>query len=155
MTSVLVGDATLDEVAKLTPIANLWSIPAGPLPPNPADILHSARFKRLLDELGEKFDRVVIDSPPIVAVTDSTIISTLVDGTVFVVRGFATPRNLAAQGLRSLNDVDAKVIGVVLNAVNLSSNEYDHYYHYYYYKREGYRSKEPGTGSEGVSAPPN
>jgi polysaccharide biosynthesis transport protein len=93
-----------------------------------------------------------------VAVTDSAIVSTLVDGTVFVVRGFKTPRNLAAQGLRSLHDVDANVIGVVLNAVNLNSNEYSYYYHYYYYQREGYRATGPGArpadGSENAP-PPN
>ena len=154
ITSVLVGDATIDEVIKPTAINNLWSVPAGHLPPNPADLLHSDRFKRVLDDLSERFDRVIIDSPPVVAVTDSAIVSTLVDGTVFVVRGFQTPRNLAAQGLRSLRDVDAKVIGVVLNAVNLNSNEYNYYYHYYYYKREGYRSPAPVDAAEGTS-PPN
>jgi capsular exopolysaccharide synthesis family protein len=155
VTNVLVGDATLDEVARATQVTNLWFIPAGPLPPNPADILQSERFRAFLDELSERFDRIILDSPPVVAVTDSAIISTLVDGTVFVVRGFVTPRNLAAQGLRSLRDVDGNVIGVVLNAVNLSSNEYDHYYHYYYYKREGYRVRlsVPGDG-DGASSEP-
>jgi capsular exopolysaccharide synthesis family protein len=157
VTSVLVGDATIDEVARQTVVDNLWAIPAGPLPPNPADLLHSARFKQLLEDLGERFDRVIIDSPPVVAVTDSAIISTLVDGAVFVVRGSKTPRGLAAQGLRALRDVDAKVIGVVLNDVNLNSNEYN-YYHYYYYKREGYGSAAPAGHSldDGESAsPPN
>ncbi len=93
-----------------------------------------------------------------VAVTDSAIVSTLVDGTVFVVRGFKTPKNLATQGLRSLHAVDANVIGVVLNAVNLNSNEYSYYYHYYYYQREGYRAAGPADRSpdnaENIS-PPN
>lgn len=140
ITNLLMGDATIDDVVKPTIVPNLWSVPAGPLPPNPADLLHSARFKRVLEELSEQFDRVIIDSPPVVAVTDSAIVSTLVDGTIFVVRGFKTARNLAAQGLRSLHDVDANVVGVVLNAVNLNSDEYSYYYHYYYYQREGYRA---------------
>jgi capsular exopolysaccharide synthesis family protein len=155
ITSVLMNEATIEDVAQPTVVPNLWSIPAGPLPPNPADLLHSARFKRLLEELSERFDRVIIDSPPIVAVTDSAIVSTLVDGTVFVVRGFQTPRNLAAQGLRSLRDVDANIIGVVLNAVNLNSNEYNYYY-YYYYKREGYYSTKQvaGAADHTENAPP-
>jgi capsular exopolysaccharide synthesis family protein len=157
VTNYLVGESTLDDVVKPTTVANLWSIPAGPLPPNPADLLHSARFKRLLEELSARFDRVIIDSPPVVAVTDAAILSTLVEGTVFVVRSFKTPRNLAAQGLRALHDVDASVVGVVLNAVNLSSNEYNYYYHYYYYKRDGYHSAQAPAApdvNEGAS-PPN
>jgi capsular exopolysaccharide synthesis family protein len=155
VTNVLVGDATLEDVAKPTGIDNLWSIPAGPTPPNPADMLHSERFRRFIQELGESFDRIVIDSPPVVAVTDSAIISTFMDGTVFVVRAFETSRHLSAQGLRALRDVDAPIVGAVLNAVNLNRHEYSYYYHYYYYKREGYAAK-PGGGAEDASAsPPN
>jgi capsular exopolysaccharide synthesis family protein len=121
-------------------VQNLWSVPAGPTPPNPADLLHSDRFKKFLSDLSDRFDRIVIDSPPVVPVTDSAIISTLVDGTVFVVRAFKTSKHLSAQGLRTLRDVDAPVVGAVLNAVNLNRHEYSYYYHYYYYKREGYAS---------------
>ena len=136
VTNVLVGDATIDEVARATPVENLWCISSGPTPPNPADLLHSARFRKFLEQAGDKFDRIVIDSPPIVAVTDSAIISTLVDGTVFVLRAFKTTRALARQGMRTLADVDAPVVGAVLNAVDLSRHEYSYYY--YQYKRDGY-----------------
>jgi polysaccharide biosynthesis transport protein len=155
LTSALVGEATLDQVAKPTIVPNLWSVPAGPLPPNPADLLQSDRFRRFVQELGDRFDRVIIDSPPLVAVTDSAIISTLVDGTVFVVRAFQTGKHVSAQGLRVLRDVEAPIVGAVLNAVNLRRHEYN-YYHYYYYKREGYASasaeSEQATAS---AAPPN
>jgi capsular exopolysaccharide synthesis family protein len=140
VTNVLVGDATLAEVAKPTEVENLFCIPSGPTPPNPADLLHSDRFKQFLEDAGEAFDRIVIDSPPVVAVTDSAIISTLVDGTVFVLRAFNTTRAVGRQGMRTLADVDATVVGAVLNAVDLSRHEYS-YYSYYYYKREGYSSK--------------
>lgn len=148
ITNVLVGDATIEEVAKPTGIDNLWSIPAGPTPPNPADILQSERFRKLIDDLATRFDRIIIDSPPLVAVTDSAIISTLVDGTVFVVRAFKTSYHLSAQGLRALRDVDAPVVGAVLNAVNLDRHEYGYYYHYYYYKREGYPSRAVGADDD-------
>ncbi len=158
LTNLLVGDATLDEVAQATKVPNLWCVPAGPIPPNPADVLHSERFRHFLDELMERFDRIVLDSPPLVAVTDSAIISTLVDGTVFVVRAFKTTRALSRQGLRALADVDAPIVGGVLNAVDFNRRGYD-YYQYYYYKREGYQStraeedrKDPP--SQGA-APPN
>ena len=67
---------------------------------------------------------MIIDSAPLVAVTDSAIISTQTDGTVFVVRAFKTSKHLSAQGLRALRDVDARIVGVVLNAVNLNRQEY-------------------------------
>jgi capsular exopolysaccharide synthesis family protein len=146
VTNVIVGDASIDDVAKPTVVGNLWSIPAGPPPPNPADMLGSERFKRFVEELSGRFDRVIIDSAPLVAVTDSAIISTLMDGTVFVIRAFKTSKHLSAQGLRALRDVDARIVGAVLNAVDLNRQEYTYYYHYYYYKREGYAS---GTAADG------
>jgi capsular exopolysaccharide synthesis family protein len=156
VTNVLVGDATLAEVVKPTMVENLFSVPTGSLPPNPADVLHSTRFGAFLKELGQRFDRVIVDSPPLVAVTDSAIISTVVDGTIVVVRSFKTTRQIAQQGLRSLRDVDARIVGVVLNAVDLRRHEYN-YYQYYYYKRSGYGPVEGAAGGqqEQPASPPN
>jgi capsular exopolysaccharide synthesis family protein len=153
VTNVLVGDASIEDVAKPTGIDNLWSIPAGPTPPNPADMLQSERFAKFIEELTKRFDRIIIDSPPVVAVTDSAIVSTLVDGTVFVVRAFKTSHHLSAQGLRALRDVDAPVVGAVLNAVNLDRHEYSYYYHYYYYKREGYPSRALASSDDDDDQP--
>ncbi len=86
-------------------------------------MLQSERFKKFLRELLEHFDRVVIDSPPLAAVTDSAIVSTLADTTLFVVRAFKTSHHLARQGLRALRDVDARVVGAVLNAVDLTQEQ--------------------------------
>jgi succinoglycan biosynthesis transport protein ExoP len=119
----------------------LWCVPSGAIPPNPGDVLHSDRFKAFLDDLMTRFDRVVIDSPPLVAVTDSAILSTLVDGTVFVVRAFKTARTTSRQGLRALWDVDAPIIGGILNAIDFRKRDYS-YYQYYHYKREGYSPVE-------------
>ena len=156
LTNALIGDETVAEIAKPTVVPNLWSIPAGPLPPNPADLLQSERFRKFMKEMRESFDHVIVDSPPLIAVTDSAIISTLVDGTIFVVRAFQTGRHVSAQGLRALRDVEAPLVGAVLNAVNLRRHEYQ-YYHYYYYKREGYGTTDaPGDdANESAAAPPN
>lgn len=143
--NVILGEATVDEVAKPTIVPNLYCIPCGPIPPNSADVVSSDKFRRLLDDISARFDRIVLDSPPVIAVTDSAIASTLVDGVVFVVRAFKTSINLCRSGLRTLQDVDAPIAGAVLNAVNLNRHEYN-YYHYYYYKREGY-APIPGTHS--------
>jgi capsular exopolysaccharide synthesis family protein len=151
VTNVLVGESTVQDVARPTQIENLWCIPSGPTPPNPADLLHSDRFRKFLETAGEMFDRIVIDSPPLVAVTDSAIISTIVDGTVFVIRGFKTARTLGLQGLRTLADVDAPVVGAVLNAIDLTRHDYA-YYQYYYYKRDGYGTPGGGENLAGSGA---
>ncbi|MDF2693827.1 MAG: Tyrosine-protein kinase EpsD [Labilithrix sp.] len=155
--NVIVGEATIEEVAKPTIVPNLYCIPCGPIPPNSADVVASEKFKHLLDELGEHFDRIVLDSPPVVAVTDSAILSTLVDGVLLVVRAFKTTFGLSRSGLRTLRDVDAPIAGAVLNAVNLDRHEYA-YQRYYYYRREGYapiQSGEQDRPSDQASAPPN
>jgi polysaccharide biosynthesis transport protein len=158
--NVILGEATIDEVAKPTLVPNLYCIPCGPIPPSSADVVASDRFRRVLDQLGEQFDRVVLDSPPAIAVTDSAIVSTLVDAVVFVVRAFKTSTALCRSGLRTLQDVDAPIAGVVLNAVNLNRHEYN-YYHYYYYKREGAYGPLPGVATTATpnddqpAAPPN
>jgi capsular exopolysaccharide synthesis family protein len=160
--NAILGESTIEEVAKPTVVPNLYCIPCGPIPPNAADVVSSDKFRRLLDDIASRFDRVVLDSPPVIAVTDSAIVSTLVDGVIFVVRAFKTSVNLCKSGLRTLRDVDAPIAGAVLNAVNLNRHEYN-YYHYYYYKREGYApltgtvaASTPATGNDDrPAAPPN
>ncbi len=147
--NVILGECTVDEVAKPTVVPNLYCIPCGPIPPNSADVVQSEKFRRFLDDLSERFDRVILDSPPLIAVTDSAIISQYVDGVVFVIRAFKTSPAACRSGLRALHDIDAPIAGAVLNAVNLDRHEYG-YYHYYYYKREGYA---PVPGAHSASSP--
>jgi polysaccharide biosynthesis transport protein len=156
VTSALLDDSVIDdEEALKTDVPNLYVIPAGHIPPNPAELLHSARFHALLQKLKGRFDRVLIDSPPIVAVTDAAVLSTLADGTVLVVRAFSTNNDLARHSVRSMLDVGAKTVGVVLNAVDLNRQEYG-YYHYYAYKHYGeYRAPaEPGSSEDADNPPP-
>ncbi len=145
LTNVLLGDATIDEVVQPTEVPNLSCVPSGPIPPNPAEIVHSERFRKFLDGLGERFDRVIIDSPPLMAVTDATIAAKLVDGVIMVVRAFKTSSDIAEQGLRALRDVDAPIVGVVLNAVDFDNSAYAYAYSYYYYRREGYGATDPSA----------
>jgi polysaccharide biosynthesis transport protein len=144
-------DGTLDQAAVPTDVPNLSIVPAGPLPPNPAEIVQSERFRTALRDLGDHFDRIVIDSPPVVPVTDATILSTLVDGTVLVVKGFVTSKELARQAVRALADVGGKISGIVLNAIDLDRHEYK--YAYYYYKRDGYYSADGTSGKRNAPAP--
>jgi len=143
-------DESIDEAVLETEVPNLSVIPAGPIPPNPAELLHSEKFKAFLESVKSRFDRVIIDSPPIVPVTDAAILSTLVDGTVLVVRAFKTTKDLARHAVRALHDLGVTKAGAVLNAVNFSRHEYK--YRYYYYRRDGYYADEPPTARKAAKA---
>lgn len=150
VTSALVDGATLDAIVQETEVPNLSFIAAGPLPPNPAELFHSERFKAFLAEVGAAFDRVIIDSPPVVTVTDAAVLSTLVDGVVLVIRAFSTAKELARHGVRAIRDVGGKTVGAVLNAVNLDRHEYK--YHYYYYRRGEYYQSDEGAQKPDAAA---
>lgn len=147
ISSVIVGQATLDEAAQETDVPNLWVIPSGPVPPNPAELLLTARFGETLSELLDRFDRVIFDSPPMGAVTDAAILATQVDGVVLVAKAGQTRKEGARQSLGQLREIGARVLGTVLNDVDLSRREYG-YYHYYRGKGKGYYYQGYGSDRE-------
>lgn len=158
VTTALIDEKSIPEIIRPTEVPNLSVVTTGPLPPNPAEILHSDVFGRLLAALSDRFDHVVVDSPPVAPVTDAAILSTRVDATILVVRAFKTSKELARRAVRSLRDVGNHRVGTVLNAVDFDRREYG-YYQYYYYRREGY-SAEPALSSNGdgggeTAAPPS
>ena len=121
--------------------ANLWVLSAGPNPPNPAELLGSARFRELLKALGQHFDWVVVDSPPVMAVTDSSVIGHLATGVIFVIGSEQVPRGTVRAALEQLQAAKCTVLGGVLNRVNLRKNPY-YYAHYYKHDYAGYYSAE-------------
>lgn len=145
VTSALIDGTSAATTAAETQVPNLSMLSAGPIPPNPAELFHSERFKAFLESAKGAYDRVIIDSPPVVTVTDAAVLSTLVDGVVLVVRAFSTRKDLARHGIRAIRDVGGHVVGVVLNAVNFDRHEYK--YHYYYYKRDGYYEQDAAPPS--------
>jgi polysaccharide biosynthesis transport protein len=151
VTTALLNPETVDSIIHDTVVPNMKVICTGPIPPNPSELLHSEAFARLLSDLRERFDRIIIDSPPIVPVTDAAILATQVDGTVLIVRAFQTSRDLVRRAKRALNDVGAHIIGSVLNAVHLDRPEYG-YYRYQYYKRDGSYAPEPPDSEPGPPA---
>ncbi len=136
VSSLVVGEATLDQAVKTTEVPNLFLLPCGPIPPNPSELLHTRAFQDLLEAAKQKFDWIILDSPPINAVTDAVVLATLTDGVVLVVKAALTPRNLAAQAVRSLQDVNAKVFGAILNGVDFNDPKFGGYYTAY--QRYGY-----------------
>lgn len=151
LTTALVGEIGEDHIEE-TEVPNLSVYIAGPHPPNPAELLQSERFKTVLKRLQEKFDYVILDSPPVLAVTDAAVLSTLVDGVVMVTRAFQTRKELAQHAVRRLTDIGAHVAGVVLNAVNLTKDEYK--YSYQYYRRGGYYADETRPSQVSAAPPP-
>lgn len=122
-------------------IPKLRVLCSGVIPPNPSELLGSAAMARLLEGLGRYFDAIVIDTPPVVNVTDAVVLSKLVDGTIMVVRAFSTQRNMLETAKEQLAQANAKVIGFVLNNVSVPSRGYS-YNSYYYYKQSGYYATE-------------
>ena len=138
VSSVILGDASWSEVVRPGGMEGLDIITCGPIPPNPAELLHTDRFKALLKDLAGHYDRVLFDSPPVAAVTDALVLSSMMDGVILVVQAGKTSLQAAQQAKKSLLDVGAKVFGVVLNDVDLEHKQYGGYYRQYYYYRSGY-----------------
>lgn len=155
LSSVILGEATIDEVVEPTPVPNLFLLRCGPIPPNPAEIVGSAKFRALCDELSTRFDRLVFDSPPVMAVSDPLILSSMVDGIMLVARAGVTTRDLLGTAVKRLRSVRANIFGCVLNAVDFSRKGYGYYYQYYnrygYYYGESPRPSSP-AGESGKSA---
>jgi capsular exopolysaccharide synthesis family protein len=124
-------------------VPDLSILLSGPPTPNPAENLESQRFADLLKDLGTRFDRLVLDSPPVGPVTDAAVLSTQTDATVLVIRALATARDTVGRAARVLKDVRANLVGAVLNAAEAGFGGYGYYSRYY-----GNRSSEAGR-SEG------
>ncbi|PIX22538.1 MAG: hypothetical protein COZ69_10835 [Deltaproteobacteria bacterium CG_4_8_14_3_um_filter_45_9] len=152
LSNFLSGNSPLDSIIKKTEVPNLYYIPSGPIPPNPSELIGSKLFKVMMDSLGKKFDHIVLDSPPALGFADSVILSTTVDGVILVVLGGKTPRETLQRAKEVLHQVNAKILGVVINRVDIHRSGYGYYYYryHYYYGKDG-KKKELPYSSEGDS----
>ena len=132
LSSYLAGNHE-DKIILEIPGENISFMPSGPIPPNPAELLGSARMKLLVDELAGMFDFVLLDSPPVESVTDSLALSQYVDGTIIVVHGNKTTYDMLDSGVRKLQSVNSRILGFVLNCIKGkdSGNSYYGYSSYY------------------------
>ncbi|MBE7450865.1 MAG: polysaccharide biosynthesis tyrosine autokinase [Kofleriaceae bacterium] len=131
LTNLILGDATLDDVVKSTDIPNLFALPCGPQPPNPAELLLTNRFKQVLAELETRFDRILLDSPPVLAVTDAVVLARLSSGVMMVAQAGKTLLDDVVHATRQFRDVDAPILGVILNDMDLSDRRYGYYTYAY------------------------
>jgi capsular exopolysaccharide synthesis family protein len=129
LTNLILGDATMDEVIKTTEIPNLYVLPSGPQPPNPAELLLTNRFKQVLADLEPNFDRILLDSPPVLAVTDAVVLSRLTSGVIIVAQAGKSTLDDVSNAARQFKDVNAPILGVILNDLDISDRRYGDYYY--------------------------
>jgi capsular exopolysaccharide synthesis family protein len=140
LSNLIGGSPDIGDALQNTAVPTLVVIPSGPVPPNPSEMLGSARLGKLLELLREKFDIIIFDCTPLLAVTDATVLATKVDGVILVIKSGATSRRIINRGVRQLEDVKANIVGAVLNQVNFRKSSYyysPYYAHYYGEKEEG------------------
>ncbi|HOO77017.1 MAG TPA: polysaccharide biosynthesis tyrosine autokinase [bacterium] len=132
LSEFLRGEAELKDIIYTSEDGSLEVIPGGDPPQNPAELLNLPRFRQFIEFARGNWDRVIMDSPPLVSVTDAAILSRYADGVVYVVRSGAISWKKAVHGREQLQAVQAEILGVVLNAVDVNRSEYYHYYRSYY-----------------------
>jgi capsular exopolysaccharide synthesis family protein len=146
LTSFLVGET--DELPFVpTLIPNLFIIPSGPIPPNPSELLGSTRMEEFLRRAQEQFGLVILDSSPIMSVTDAAILSTKVEGVLLVIKAEAVPRKAAMDAVAQLQDFKAPILGTVLNNVPIHRDGYYYHYYVYRYRSYDYAEKDSSQGS--------
>jgi capsular exopolysaccharide synthesis family protein len=144
LTNLIIGDASVEDVVQPTSIENLYVLPSGPIPPNPSELLGRERMIQILEELRGRYDRILLDTPPIGAVTDAAVLGRIVDSVILVVHAGKTRKKLIERGLEQLAQIDVDVSGIVLNNLKIGRKRYyPGYYHYYYYYSSYYGSDEP------------
>jgi capsular exopolysaccharide synthesis family protein len=142
LTNLLAGEAQAAEVTKATVISHLFLMPSGPLPPNPAELLASARMASLLTLAAEKFDHVIVDGPPVLGLADAPLLGNLAESTVMVVEAATTRKGIARNAIKRLRATRTRLIGGVLTKVEARGGGYGYYHSYYYYYQ--------GAGDEGT-----
>jgi capsular exopolysaccharide synthesis family protein len=145
LSTYLTSGADYHELIRGARIKNLFLLPAGPVPPNPSELVSSERMETLLASVSAEYDFIVIDSPPLACATDSVVMSVLVDGVILVVQSGKSPRQIVQHARKELASVGARLFGVVLNSVDFKhEGAADYYYMRYaseYYHRGGEAAK--------------
>jgi succinoglycan biosynthesis transport protein ExoP len=154
LSNVLTGNATLEQaISESQILPNLFVLPAGSPPPNPAELLASPQMKEILGELRGQFDHVVIDTPPTLSVTDAVVLSPRVDAIILVIRSGQTTKQALRRARDILMQVNAHVTGVLLNAVDLTSPDYYYYYEYQGKYSQYYQEDPPDPPAESQEHP--
>lgn len=147
LTSVLVGKASVDDVLQRRG-THLWVLPSGLLPANPSELLGSRYMAELLADLRDRFDTVIVDSPPLLPVTDAAVVAARTDGALLVARSHRTTGPQVTAAVKALHSVDARLLGCVLNMVAAKGGGAYGYYDDYSSKGYGGRDREEASGDD-------
>ena len=156
LTTALIGKASVDDVLQRWG-DRLWVLPSGFLPPNPSELLGSQHMANLLDQLAERFNTIIVDSPPLLPVTDGAVLAARADGALLVAQSRKTTSTQVTAAVKALHSVDARLLGCVLNMVAPKGPDAYYYYNGYSYKghissraRRGVFSREPALIRSGT-----
>jgi Mrp family chromosome partitioning ATPase len=148
----LAGQASLDELIQSTSIPNLEVLTAGSLGPEDLGGFSRSRFASLLETCRPNYDVILVDSPPVLGISDASVISQEVDVTLLLIQHRRYPRNVSQRAKRVIEDVGGKLFGVILNNVNIKTD--DNYYYYAGYSTQyGYKKRTPRAAARKSSAP--
>jgi capsular exopolysaccharide synthesis family protein len=136
--SVLMGEAEIPDAVQKTAVDNLWALTAGGTPNNPADLLTSMRFKELLDSQRDQYDFVIIDTPPVLAVTDACVIAPRADAVLLVIRLGKDARMGSIHAVETLTELGSQILGVVVNGTGMGAAYGTRHHQYYKYQYNGY-----------------
>ncbi len=140
--STYLAGAVDGHIVQKTSVNNLYVIPAGPIPPNPSELLSSNRLPSLLDSLSNEFDIILCDSPPVLPVSDTRLLCRLFEGVILVAAGGKTTYEIADRTLRTLRDAGARILGLVINALEIDKSSYYHHSYYHHYEGDN-KNKRP------------
>jgi capsular exopolysaccharide synthesis family protein len=145
VSAVIQGAASLEEATHATAVENLWLMPCGARPDNPAELLTSPKFEELLNQVRDQYDWVIVDTPPLLAVTDPCAVAARVDGVIVTIRVGPRSRSAIVRTTEMLENIGANILGVVVNGVGPADNQGEHGYNALTY---GYGSKYYQYGQE-------
>ncbi len=134
LADALANGKSWQSVVEPTRTPNLYCMPAGNIPPNPAELLSSKRLTELIEEFKAHFDMIIFDSPPVISIADASVIASRVDGIILVSRAGFVPRHFPLQAKNTLESVNGKIVGCILNSIQ---SQHQPYYYYRYYQKYG------------------
>ncbi|HUO85395.1 MAG TPA: polysaccharide biosynthesis tyrosine autokinase, partial [Thermoanaerobaculia bacterium] len=146
----LAAKVPLEDIVQESEVPNLFFIESGPIPPNPSELLASDRMGELMETVRKRFDFVILDSPPVMAVADAMVLGTIADGVVLCIHGGTTVREMVSRAAQRLRQANTPVLGALLNNLDLRSHGYrfsKEYYEYYYEQQDQPRTRRSARAS--------
>ena len=141
LSGYLTGKVSLEDAIQKTSVGKIWLLPSGVIPPNPAELLNSQKMKKMLEEVKKRFDVILLDTAPVLAVIDAIIVSSMADSVVFLIKAGEVARKPFLNAVEELRRAKAKIIGVLFNELKVKKGDY-HFMDYYRYYRHGYYGEE-------------